>query len=94
VIATLLSLIYIGSSTTFYAITSLSTVSLLACYTLSIGSVLYRRVYEPETLPYAEFSLGRWGVVCNSCAVVYGTWSCFWSFWPQVSCTCCFCVDE
>jgi choline transport protein len=84
VFASLLSLIYIGSPVAFYAITSLSTVSLLSCYTLSIGSVLWRRIYKPETLPPAQFSLGhRFGIVMNSCAVIFGIWSLFWSFWPQ-----------
>jgi len=84
VIATLLCLIYIGSPVAFYAITSLSTVSLLMCYTLSIGSVLWRRIYKPETLPPSHFSLGRkWGIFCNGFSVIFGTWSFFWSFWPQ-----------
>lgn len=84
VTAALLSLIYIGSPVAFYAITSLSTVSLLMCYTLSIGSVLYRRIYLPETMPPAQFSLGkRGGIICNSLAVVFGIWSFFWCFWPS-----------
>lgn len=83
-IAALLSLIYIGSPVAFYAITSLSTVSLLMCYILSIGSILWRRINAPHTLPPAQFELGKpWGVICNSVAVVYGTWACFWSFWPS-----------
>ena len=81
--AALMSLIYIGSPVAFYAITSLATVSLLTCYTLSIGSVLWRRIYEPQTLPPAKFSLGRWGIAINSAAVCFGIWSFFWSFWPQ-----------
>ena len=81
--ATLLSLIYIGSDVAFYAITSLATVSLLACYTMSIGSVLWRRIYLPHTLPPAEFSLGKWGIPCNTAAVAFGMWAFFWSFWPQ-----------
>lgn len=83
VIASLLSLIYIGSPVAFYAITSLSTVSLLMCYTMSIGSVLYRRIYKPETLPPTHFSLGKWGVPCNSAAVIFGMWAFFWCFWPS-----------
>lgn len=85
VIAALLSLIYIGSPVAFYAITSLCTVSLVGCYTMSISSVLWRRIYLPHTLPPSQFSLGRWGVACNLCAVIFGTWSFFWSFWPQTS---------
>lgn len=81
--ATLLSMIYIGSPVAFYAITSLSTVSLLQCYCLSIGCVLWRRIYKPETLPKASFSLGRAGIFVNGAAVIYSMWAFFWSFWPQ-----------
>jgi choline transport protein len=69
--AVLLSMIYIGSITAFYAITSLSTLSLLQCYSLSIGCVLYRRIRRPETLPPASFSLGRLGIPINSMAVAF-----------------------
>ncbi|OQO02777.1 hypothetical protein B0A48_11059 [Cryoendolithus antarcticus] len=79
----LLSLIYIGSSTAFYAITSLMTVALLQCYMFSISSILWRRIYLPETIPESHFSLGRWGIPINAMAVVWCAWSFFWSFWPQ-----------
>ena len=80
-----LSLIYIGSSVAFYAITSLLTVALLQCYSLSIGCVLWRRIYHPQTLPPAPFSLGKWGIPVNAAAVGYGSWSFFWCFWPQTA---------
>ncbi|KAG6012157.1 hypothetical protein E4U54_007695 [Claviceps lovelessii] len=80
----LLSLTYIGSPVAFYAITSLCIVALLQCYCLSIGCMLYRRLYHPETLPYARFSLGRYGVLINAWAVVSSLWGFFWCFWPQV----------
>jgi len=82
-ISILLALIYIGSPVAFYAITSLLTVSLLQCYSLSIGCVLWRRIAKPETLPLAQFSLGKFGVPLNAAAVAYSLWSFFWSFWPQ-----------
>lgn len=82
-IAVLLSRIYIGSPVAFYAITSLLTVALLQCYCLSIGCVLWRRIYHPETLPKAKFSLGRAGVPLNAAAMLYSLWGFFWSFWPQ-----------
>lgn len=78
-----MALIYLGSSVAFYAITSLFTVALLQCYCLSIGCILWRRIYHPETLPHAQFSLGKYGVAINSIAVIFGIWSFFWSFWPQ-----------
>ena len=75
-----LSLIYIGSPTAFYAITSLMTVALLQCYMFSIGSILWRRIRMPETIPQSYFSLGKWGIPINAVAFVW----CMWSF---VSCT-------
>ena len=85
VIAVLLSCIYIGSPVAFYAITSLSTVSLLQCYCLSIGCVLWRRIRHPETLPHAKFSLGKFGIPINAFAVVYSLYGFFWAFWPQAT---------
>ena len=64
----------------FYAITSLSTVSLLQCYCLSIGCCLWRRIYKPETLPPAKFSLGRFGIPLNVMAVAYSLWAFFWAY--------------
>ena len=84
-VAVLLSLIYIGSPVAFYAITSLATVSLLQCYCLSIGCVLYRRIKHPQTMPPAHFSLGKCGIPINATAVAYSMWAFFWSFWPQYS---------
>ena len=81
--ATLLSMIYIGSPVAFYAMTSLLTVALLQCYSLSIGCFLWRRFTHPETLPKARFSLGKFGPAINTAAVLYSLWAFFWSFWPQ-----------
>lgn len=67
----------------FFAINSLLTVALLQCYCLSIGCMLWRRIYHPETLPPASFSLGRWGVPFNAFAVLYSFWAFFWCFWPE-----------
>jgi len=71
-----LSLVYLGSPTAFYAITSLMTVALLQCYMFSIGSILWRRIYLPETIPQSHFSLGKWGIPINSVAFIW----CMWSF--------------
>ncbi|KAJ4146006.1 hypothetical protein LMH87_004836 [Akanthomyces muscarius] len=85
VFSSLLSLIYIGSPVAFYAITSLGSVAVLQCYCLSIGCILWRRVFQPDTIPAARFSLGRWGVPVNCAAVLFSFWSFFWSFWPQTN---------
>ncbi|KAH7381576.1 putative GABA permease [Pyrenochaeta sp. MPI-SDFR-AT-0127] len=81
-IAVLLTLINIGSTTAFYAIVSLQIVSLMFTYTCSITCVLYRRIRHPELLPKARWSLGRWGIPVNIIGVVYTTFSFFWCFWP------------
>lgn len=84
IISICLGLIYVGSPVDFYAITSLLTVALLQCYCLSIGCLLWRRLRYPQTLPPAQFSLGRFGVPVNALAVMYAFWAFFWSFWPQI----------
>lgn len=81
-VAMCLSLIYIGSTVAYFAMTSLVTVSLLQCYCLSIGCMLWRRIKYPETLPPASFSLGRFGIPLNAAAVLYSFWAFFWAFWP------------
>jgi len=82
-ITILLSLINIGSSVAFNAIISLQVVALMLSYSISIGSILYRRIKHPELLPKSRWSLGRWGVFVNSVSVVYSTFGFFWCFWPN-----------
>lgn len=79
----LLSLINIGSDAAFNAIVSLNLVSLMITYMVSIGCVLYRRIYHPELLPKCRWSLGRWGVPINAFAFFYSSFAFFWCFWPQ-----------
>ncbi|RFU31627.1 hypothetical protein B7463_g4724, partial [Scytalidium lignicola] len=79
----LLSLINIGSDVAFNAIISLNLVSLMITYTISIGCVLYRRIYHPELLPKARWSLGKWGVLVNGCGFTYSIFAFFWCFWPN-----------
>lgn len=81
--AGLLSLIYLGSPVAFYAIVSLLCTAIMQCFCFSISCMLWRRIYYPETLPHARFSLGRLGVPVNFMSVVVVVWSFFWSFWPQ-----------
>ncbi|KAH7407231.1 putative GABA permease [Cadophora sp. MPI-SDFR-AT-0126] len=79
----LLSLINIGSSAAFNAVISLQVVALMMTYACSIGCVLYRRVFHPELLPHARWSLGKWGVPVNIIGVLWCVYSFFWSFWPN-----------
>jgi amino acid transporter len=66
----LLSLIQIGSDTAFNILVSLSTLGIMSTYFLSIGCVLLKRV-RGEQLPFAQWSLGRFGLVINAFAVFY-----------------------
>lgn len=82
-VSCILALIYLGSDVTYYTVTALCTVSLLLCYMVSIGCLLWRRVFHPDTLPPARFSLGRWGIPTNIVAILFSVWCFLWNFWPQ-----------
>lgn len=83
VISALLALINIGSDVAFNAIISLQVVALMFTYGISISCVLYRRIYHPELLPPARWTLGRFGVPVNIIGLLYVTFAFFWSFWPN-----------
>ncbi|KAL1639716.1 hypothetical protein SLS58_007614 [Diplodia intermedia] len=78
-----LSLINIGSDVAFNAIISLNVVSLMITYMTSIGCILWRRIYHPETLPNCRWSLGKWGVPVNIAG--FFTHAFFWCFWPNAT---------
>lgn len=82
-IAALLALINIGSTTAFFAIVSLQVVSLMFTYAVSLSCILHRRLTQPESLPNARWSLGKWGVAVNSIGLAYVVFAMFWSFWPS-----------
>ncbi|KAH7021801.1 amino acid permease 2 [Macrophomina phaseolina] len=84
-ITVLLSLINIGSDVAFNAIISLNVVSLMITYSCSIGCVLWRRIYHPETLPNCRWSLGKWGVPVNAFGFLYSLHAFFWCFWPNAT---------
>ncbi|KJZ69917.1 hypothetical protein HIM_10702 [Hirsutella minnesotensis 3608] len=77
-----LTLINIGSTTTFNAMLSLSTIALMATYLITIGCITLRRI-RGEPLPSSRWSLGRYGLPINVAALVYSCWAFFWSFWPN-----------
>ena len=81
-ITILLSLIGVGSSTAFNAILSVSAVGQMGTYSISISCVLYRRITAPETLPKAQWGLGRLGVPVNGIGALYAWFSFFFAFWP------------
>lgn len=61
---TLLSLINIGSDVALNAINSLAGVSVLTSYLISIGCLIWRRLYGAP-LPPHKWSLGRFGLPIN-----------------------------
>jgi choline transport protein len=63
----LLSLINIGSSVALNAINSLAGVSVLTSYLISIGCLIWRRLYGAPLTPH-EWSLGRFGLPINIAA--------------------------
>jgi len=85
VLSCLLALINIGSYTAFNAIISLQVCALMFSYSISISCVLYRRIYHPELLPKARWSLGRWGIPINAFGICYSIFAFFWSCWPNTT---------
>ncbi|KXL48511.1 hypothetical protein M433DRAFT_76050 [Acidomyces richmondensis BFW] len=79
---TLLSLINIGSTAAFNAVSSMGTNALLTTYIISIGCVVIRRI-SGIPLPERRWSMGRAGIVVNLIALAF--LSCIWVFlfFPQ-----------
>ncbi|OGM41279.1 amino acid transporter [Aspergillus bombycis] len=78
----LLALINIGSDTAFHAIISLNVAALMWTYVVSIGCLLYRRMFCPETLPPQRWTMGKYGLWVNAAALVYVVFALFFSLWP------------
>lgn len=70
IVTILLSLINIGSTTAFNAIISLTTVSLLTSYLITIACILLKRI-RGETLPARRWSLGPYGGVVNAASLCF-----------------------
>lgn len=66
----LINLIPIGSSIAFYAVTSLSTISLYVSYVPPIALLLLRKL-EGRHPTYGPWSLGKWGIPINIFALCY-----------------------
>jgi amino acid transporter len=85
VISALLALINIGSETAFDAIVSLNVAALMFSYSISMSCLIWRKLFHPETLPVARWSLGRYGIAINIIGWLYVLFALFWSFWPQTT---------
>ena len=66
----LISLISLGSAIAFNAIVSLQLLALVFTYMITIGCLIWRRLYG-KTLPRGSWSLGWFGMLINIIAIVY-----------------------
>jgi len=83
VVAFILSLIYIGSSTAYNAIVSLTAIGLNISYVIPISFFLLRKIRGPP-LAYGPFRLGRWGIPINMASLAYLIFIIIWMPFPQV----------
>ena len=81
VILVVVALLNFSGSEVFNSIMCLMTGAVGLTYALSIGCVLWRRLYS-EPLPPARWSLGRWDVPIIIIAVPYELFSTVISFFP------------
>jgi choline transport protein len=81
VILVVVALLNFGGSEVFNSIIGLMTGAVGLTYALSIGCVLWRRLYG-DPLPPARWSLGRWGVPVNVVALLFELFSPGISFFP------------
>ena len=65
-----ISLISLGSAVAFNAITSLQLLALVFTYLLTIGCLVWRRLFG-NPLPRGSWSLGRFGMAINVFALAY-----------------------
>lgn len=66
----ILCLINLGSTSGFTIVVSLNLLALLSTYMLAIGCVLRKRILREE-LPFARWSLGKFGLPINLFAFCY-----------------------
>ena len=69
-IAGLLGLVNLGSSTAFNALTSLSLIGHYTSYLLPITLLVLRRFGKKE-IPWGPWTLGRWGLPINLVSMAY-----------------------
>jgi choline transport protein len=81
----LLGLIYVGNTTAFNAILSMAILGMYTSYVLPIAyMVVYGRSPSPHrTVRFGPFRLGKWGVVVNIVALLWGTLAMLFSMFPS-----------
>jgi amino acid transporter len=79
----ILSLIYIGSSTAYNAIVSLSALGLHISYIIPITFFMLRKIRGPP-LAFGPFRLGRWGIPINMFSLAYLIFVIIWMPFPSM----------
>lgn len=54
----------------------------MTTYCISIGCVLYQRLANPDDLPPAMWSLGKYGLPINAVGFLYSFFTVLWIAWP------------
>lgn len=80
-IVSLLACINIGSTTALRSISSLGGVAILSSYLITIGCLIWRRLFGPP-LPPRRWSLGKHGLAINIAAFIFILPLWFFTFWP------------
>lgn len=81
VVVSLLACINIGSTTALRSISSLGGVAILSSYLVTIGCLIWRRLYG-AALPPRRWSLGKYGLAVNIAAFLFILPLWFFIFWP------------
>lgn len=77
-----LSLLNLVTDSAFRDVLYTSVTATMAAYVLSIFCILFKRI-RGQPIPKARWTLGKAGFPVNCVALIYGTWSLFWSLWPE-----------
>ncbi|OAP59078.1 hypothetical protein AYL99_06376 [Fonsecaea erecta] len=84
-ITLLLGLINIGSSAAFNAVASLVVSGYLGSYTIPIILILHKKIYNPSSIHYGPWTLGRrFGIFCNFFGLIWIAIVMTFSFFPSV----------
>ncbi|KAK5702006.1 hypothetical protein LTR97_004824 [Elasticomyces elasticus] len=84
IMTVVLGLINLGSAEAFNSINGLISGAIALTYGLSIGCVLWRRLFG-QPLPYARWSLGRFGLLTNGTGFLFEMFVMVMSFFPLFS---------
>lgn len=83
IVATLLSLIVIGSAAAFNIIISISAAGAYACYIVILVTIIYRRL-DGNEFPPTRYSLGRFGLPINILSLGYLILAFIFIFFPPL----------